>query len=134
MSEKLASIKKKGGGSGKYTETSLWTNPSPDANFTQTTVTLSDSISNYKYIAVKWKVSTSLSTTSTAMMLVDDFKSMLNQDGDNAFFIASISPSGWARTVFYVSDTSVTISTSYRINTQGNSGSYAIPLEILGLK
>ena len=135
MSETLCTLRTKGGGGGAtQTETVLWTNPSPTSDFGQTTVTLSDSISNYNYIAVKWKVSTSLSTTSTTIVLVDDFKSMLNQNGDNALFIASVNQNGWARTVFYVSDTSITISTSYRLNAQGNSGSNAIPLAIIGIK
>ena len=135
MAEKLCTLRTKGGGGGaKQTETVLWTNPSPTSDFGQTTVTLSDSISNYDYIAVKWKVSTSLSTTSTTMVPVGDFKSMLNQNGDNALFIASVNQNGWARTVFYVSDTSITISTSYRLNAQGNSGSNAIPTSIIGIK
>lgn len=59
MSEKLCTLRTKGGGGGaQYTETSLWTNPSPTSNFPASAsyedVTLSDSMANYKYIKITY--------------------------------------------------------------------------------
>ena len=64
MSEKLASIEKKGGG--KMSETVLWTNPSPSSNRSGTnTITLSESYENYDFIRIKFKYVASTSASST---------------------------------------------------------------------
>lgn len=39
-------------GGGSMSETTLWTNPSPTANFNAQNVTLSDDITNYDYIVI----------------------------------------------------------------------------------
>ena len=70
MSEKLCTLRTKGGGGGKYTETSLWTNPSPTSSFSGQTVTLSDSVSNYKYIAIKSGFNSSYYSDSESMTIV----------------------------------------------------------------
>ncbi len=41
------------------TETVLWTNPSPSSNFSATTVTVSQDITNFSLIGVEWKRTTS---------------------------------------------------------------------------
>lgn len=137
MAEVLASLKKIGGNGEKYTETVLWTNPSPNATFPATTVTLSDSLSNYKYIGVKFKNATNNSTECTALISTSDLiKSSSDIYGTSRVGIAlqSIySNSAYVRRVAYISDTSINITLAYQINGTGSQAGVMIPLEILGV-
>lgn len=141
MSEKLCELRKKGGGGQQYTETSLWTNSSPSSAFSGQDVTLSESIDNFKYIAVKYKAtttSTSDSQMGTVIYKAEDIKKAtspsaalqpvgafgnLNANNTNYFY----------RYIVYKGSTTLYLSNSYSINASGNNTSLAIPLEILGL-
>ena len=133
MAEKLCELKKKGGG-GKYTETSLWTNPSPNSNFAQTTLTLSDSMSNYKYLAFAFKGVTSSTTVVRAVVSVEDLGKMnitsntpdIRLGGGDGNYI-------YSRYVIKASDTTITFGGAYGTRTQTLDNSKAIPVEILGL-
>lgn len=137
MAEKLCELKKKGGGGGKYTETVLWTNPSPSSNFSAQTVTLSDSIDNYKYIKIKHKDSTTGSDILEVICSVADLKeSIFNKGSVHAQLAIDMQNSGntlRSRAVGYVSSTSIQFSACYNCNATGSDNSCAIPLEILGL-
>jgi hypothetical protein len=134
MAEVLASLKKIGGSGEQYTETSLWTNPSPTASFTSQNVTLSDAITNYKYICFKWKAGTSSATYSTMLMLVTDFMRATGSDQENDCTIACKWTNDYIRRIEYISPTSIAITGSYRLNATGNNNGVNIPLEILGIK
>lgn len=140
MAEKLCTLRTKGGGGGaKYTETSLWTNPSSTSDFAAQTVNLSDSIDNYKYIAIDYcfnKNNTGI--TNRAIYKVDDFKKALKDNNTNhntiGINIEDSSNYGHSRAVFYVSSTSVAFSLGYRLGASSSSNAaIIIPLEILGL-
>ena len=76
MAEKLASLKKKGGGGNTpaSTETVLWTNNSPTSTFANQTVTLSDNISDYDYLCFEYRSTTGSSAkTSKVFVKTTDF-------------------------------------------------------------
>ena len=135
MSEKLCTLRTKGGGGGqKYTETSLWTNPSPNSNFAQTTVTLSDSMSNYKYLAFAFKGVTSSTTVVRAVVSVEDLGKMgITSNTPDIRLNGTASANGYSRYVIKASDTTITFGSAYATNTQASDNSRAIPVEILGL-
>jgi hypothetical protein len=136
MAEKLCELRKKGGGGGKYTETSLWTNPSPTSEFSGGNVTLSDSLSNYKYIKIKTRVSTTIATTWSTIYLVDDFKTFAqNSTPSGCGHIASMNTSNTRRSrgVVYVNDTTVNYKVVYEDGTPTQNNTNTIPVEILGL-
>ena len=136
MSEKLCALRKKGGKGTEYTETSLWTNSSPTSSFTSQTVTLSQSIDNYKYVKIKFRLSTSNSTTSETIYSVDDFKAYTSTTalGISGGIIGQpVASQGYVRKVIYSSATQIQFDTAYRLAVNDANTSYLIPLEILGL-
>lgn len=139
MAEVLASLKKIGGNGEQYTETVLWTNPSPTAQFAGQAVTLSDSISNYKYIKITNNFSTAYPTIiGSTIFPVEDFKTAIypvtGREWQPRIGMGDAS-TNYARRVYYVSETSIQI-TSANLVTSGQGGANnnnAIPFEILGL-
>ena len=122
----------------QYTETSLWTNQSPSSDFNAQTITISDSISNYKYIAIDYCYNKSnTGVTSRVIYDVTDFKKAV-KDGSTNHTISGLTIEGannvnYARPVFYISDTSIAFGLSSTLNGSGTYAAGAIPLEILGL-
>lgn len=141
MAEKLCELKKKGGGGGKYTETSLWTNPSPTSDFAGgQNVTLSDSISNYKYIKINFAYAASYNTgkcNTSIVISTDDFKDMTYNTNDRRNGVSlscqNTSNTAYSRMAIYISDTTVRFGTCYQVPTNTTANANCIPLEILGL-
>lgn len=139
MSETLCTLRTKGGGGGKYTETSLWTNPSPSSTFDAQTVTLSDSIDNYKYIAIRYKFTagTSDADYTTHIVSPSDIAKSIPTSGINTDTVTlggkTRANYNYSRIVHYVSSTSLSFTIGYGTNFAGTSNNIAIPLEILGL-
>lgn len=139
MSEKLCELRKKGGG--RYTETSLWTNLSPTSNFSGQDVTLSESIDNFKYIAVKFKSTTTSSSDSqmaTVIYKVEDIKKATSPSAAlqpvSAFGNLNSGNTNYNyRYIVYKGSTTLFIANAYSINASGSNSALAIPLEILGL-
>lgn len=141
MAEKLCKLRTKGGGGGaKQTETVLWTNSAPTSNFAAQTVTLSDSIGNYKYVKIVYSITNTTSGQTDiedVIYPVDDFRRRTNVSG-NWSIVEDFSSGGyqWTRTSGYVSDTSISMGNCYRWNTSSSGtmqNQAIIPLEILGL-
>ena len=138
MAEVLASLKKIGGNGEQYTETSLWTNPSPTADFATQTITLSDSISNYKYIGIKYCYNkTNTSIIDTVIYKTEEVRASVIDSGidHNAIMLGIQASNNYAysRIVGYVSDTSIKFTVGYRLSASGSSTNACIPLEILGI-
>ena len=137
MSETLCTLRTKGGGGQKYTETSLWTNQSPSSSFSLDTVTLSDAISNYKYLGIKYRMSTSVAEENIAIFNIDDVKQSVQggSTNHNILLIGTETSANamFGRMVFYVSDTSITLQQCYRLYSQTLDNTLCIPLEILGI-
>ena len=137
MAEKLCELRKKGGGGGKYTETSLWTNPSPTSSsgFPAQTVTLSESMDNFKYLAFKYRASTGNDFVDCAIYSVEDVKNSSTTEIGNVIGLGSVASGAriYSRYIDYVSSTSLSFTTAYRANASATGDGSAIPLEILGL-
>lgn len=136
MSETLCTLRTKGGGGEKYTETSLWTNSAPTSSFASQAVTLSESIDNFKYIKIKFRLSTSNSTTSETVYSVGDFKTYTSTTalGISGGLVGQpVASQGYVRKAIYSSSTQIQFDTAYRLAVNDANTSYLIPLEILGL-
>ena len=140
MSEKLCTLRTQGGGGGaKQTETVLWTNSAPTSNFAAQTVTLSDDINNYDYIAVTYYCSPSLTQGARAIRSVADFKKGVYNTKNVpemclSYMDGSSTPNPMFRPVLYASDTTVRF---YDCVTKGSStvyNGYLQPLSIIGIK
>lgn len=140
MAEVLASLKKIGGSGEQYTETVLWTNPDPTSNFTGQNVTLSDSLSNYKYIGIRFAYGTSYKTgeyISTLLETVADFRKFGYGTGVRrnglAICISDEKNKSYERLCIYVSDTSVHFDPCNQVASSTQANGNAVPLEILGI-
>lgn len=129
------------GGGGSATETVLWTNPSPTAEFGKKSVTLSDDINNYDYIAVEYiysKSSVDETEKSKSIMSVADFKE--GGIGTSvsrtcmALGIINASNSSFTRQVWYQNDTTIQISACYAMTNTTIANGNAVPLQIIGIK
>ena len=135
MAEKLCTLRGAGGGGAKQTETVLWTNSSPTSNFADQNVTLSDSMSNYDYLKFTYKKATNNATSTSAIFSVSDVKNFADESVYGQ--IGGESATDWymSRMLWYVSDTSVKISTAWGLNRANSANnSYIIPLSIIGIK
>lgn len=135
MAEKLCTLRGAGGGGAKQTETVLWTNSSPTSNFADQNVTLSDSMSNYDYLKFTYKKATNNATSTSAVFSVSDVKNFADESVYGQ--IGGESATDWymSRMLWYVSDTSVKISTAWGLNRANSANnSYIIPLSIIGIK
>lgn len=125
-------------GGKKYTETSLWTNPSPTSTFASQTVNLSESIDNYEYIKVKYVYATSATQIELVSILpVSEFKTyQINSTagGSGVLGMISATNSQYARSYFYANNGgSVAFAAAFQINSTTSNNSWLIPIEILGL-
>lgn len=133
MSEKLCTLRTKGGGGGKYTETSLWTNSAPTSSFAGQDVTLSESFDNYKYVKVRYKLSTTNNTEAALIVTSDDLKKSLGGDNQININFGGRTTTTRDRIIRYVNTTTLTFTVAYHLNGTTTSTSDLIPLEILGL-
>ena len=132
MAEKLCTLRTKGGG--KYTETSLWTNPSSGTLFGGQTVTLSDNISNYKYLKVRYKNNTTVDQVGIIIVDIANFISQSPAPNNYNFPGMLTSNLSYARSFVYASANKIQFGTCYRITNGTANNSYSIPLEILGIE
>ena len=136
MAEALASLKKIGGNGEQYTETVLWTNPSPTAQFAGQTVTLSDSIANYKYLKVKACYNGGYTNVAVSpLILVSEFMTVVASTRRCTFNIGNSSASNayYSRAVQYVSPTSISFTDDWALKSNNTANTDVIPLEILGI-
>ena len=126
----------------EYTETSLWTNSAPTSAFAAQDVTLSDSIENYKYIAIKYKYATDAgynegSYISTSIISVTDLKKCsYNTSLTRPGMALGVTTSGnvnWTRFVAYKSNTNLYFWGAGAVGAANTNTTNVIPLEILGL-
>lgn len=129
-----------GSGGGTLKETVLWTNPDSTVNFAAQNVTLSDSISNYDYIKIKYRGTPLVDYYSSAIIEVSELKKLLDGTTRGEFTVfmgvASYYQNTYSlgRGVSYVNDTTLHFRTGQYIGASGTSAGYAIPTQIIGLK
>lgn len=124
-----------GGGSGEFTPTTIWFNSNDTA--TQPAInslTLYQSIANFKYIKVKWKRVNNTNVYAESIISVEELRKCT---GSGAFFwsaanIASTDNS-WVRVITYIDDTHLKIGTALRIANTTSSEYFCIISEFIGL-
>lgn len=114
-------------------ETVLWTNSAPTSAFASQNVTLSDGMSNYKYLKLKWKNINSGDQIGELIVPVDNFKSQSVSPNYNNFSGMFTTASSYARGWVYLSDTQITFGNCYTLAGTTQNSNYCIPLEITGL-
>lgn len=120
-----------------YSETTLWENDNPNTAFQRQTVTLSDSVINYKALRLYYNWSTSQGDRHT--QFIDYDMSYINEYVTGNYYGMMIgivyNNFTYTRNAF-IGDgyTSVIFGVSARINASGTNNSTNIPIKICGLK
>lgn len=132
MSEKLCKLRKCGGG-GNMTEVVLWSNPNPTAQMSNPTLTMSENITNYDYVRIYWRISTTDSTESSIIVASGD----ISPDAVNNNTISFNSRAGgynFGRMLFVDSTPdSIIITTAVRRGQTNLDNTMAIPTKICGI-
>lgn len=127
------------GGGGTIKRTTIWTNNAPTSSFALQTVNLTSGLSNYDYVMVKYRCSTSNSTTwESGMVKVSDFSA----SGGSSYPLSrplwigtkTNSSDNYSRAVNYDSNTSIQFSGCVKFAATTTANTYCIPLEIIGVK
>lgn len=117
------------------TETTLWTNSSPTSSFSDETVTISDDLNNYNYLKVEYRLSTANSTTSNAIISIEQ---LINNgtfyDTGGKFAMCSRIDTPYARLMAYASSTTLKFGLAYKLYSTEITNSYVIPTNIYGIK
>ena len=121
-------------GNSELTKTILWTNPSPSSTFPNSTLTLSETINNYKYIGFEYKVSTVNSKSITLVFSVSDFKKSYGTTS-TLIYLGSTDGNynGFVRYMMYANDTSLNASYAMRTLNSSTDNNYCIPLYVYGI-
>ena len=125
-------------GGGTLTETVLWTNPSPSSSFSNQTVTLSESYTNYKYVGVKYATGTGSSAPEATMILSTEDAAKTDSSGSNNGLKGSIGSryqsNVYARIIGFMSNTSVEITAARQQGSTNSNNALIIPKTIIGIK
>lgn len=128
-------------GGSSETETLLWTNPAPTATRAAFDITLSDNLTNYKYLKIQYSYN-----NSSGVALYYVIFPIINADGTDFMFksgngnqrmvigLMNASGVGYIRHAAVQSDTAIHFSTAYKINTSGTQAGNLIPWYIYGIK
>lgn len=123
--------------SGGMTQTTLWTNSTPTSGFTVKTANLSDSIENYDYIGIAYRVTTASSSRPTEVLVKSrDLQYAISSYSNTNFPSITVYSDStyYARYITYSSNTQLLISAASKIGATGSSTTKAIPLYIYGYK
>ena len=117
-------------------ETTLWENSSPTSSMTTQTITLSDDITNYDYLKVEYRQTTSTDTRSILVFTVNDFITNGIYTAVGPKFTLGIRGSSvnHARPICYSTNTAIYIMNCYAIGATNSASGSCIPLKIVGIK
>ena len=118
---------------GGSTETVLWTNNSPTSTFAGQTITLSDSLDNYTYVKIKYRISTSVSTESSAIVPVSEFVHMTQTSDTFKIGTGSFDSSTYVRTAYYGSATTIVFNNGYKLGSTSQANGMLIPVSVIGI-
>ena len=107
--------------------TTAWTNSSPSSNFNSQTVTTSYTFSNYNFIRITYRFSTSVSTTASMIIPKGSYTAF------SKHALGANTGSGNSRVrLFSISGSSITFDSSYQTtaSSQTASSAYIIPTKI----
>lgn len=123
-----------GGGGTTITETTLWTNSSPNATFAAQTIELSQDIGDFDYIKVEYKDAYSVDNTKDFYIKVSDWMTPYTGVTNKTFGIYMTTGSAaYCRQFIYASETSISVTTTFRLNSQANSANVVIPVYVKGV-
>ena len=132
MSEKLCKLRKCGGGN-SMKEVELWSNPDPTIQMSNPTLSMSENITNYDYVRIYWRISTSNSTESSIIVATGD----VSPDAVNNNTISFNSRAGgynFGRMLFLGNTPdSILITTAVRRGQTNVDNTMAIPTKICGI-
>ena len=135
MSEKLAQLEKKG--SGELKETVLWTNPSPNADYANATVTLSQSIQNFDFVKIYYKGIKTSTTERSVIFPKETWNSATRTAHAPWLSINCRNGSGstpYVRGIIPETSNTVLFDTVHNIVDGSTTNTIVIPLRICGLK
>lgn len=133
MAETLCGLRKNGGG--RLKETVLWTNSSPTSNLDAGDLGLSAPMTDFDFIRVYYRVSTSVSTSNYIdypIALIESLDKTANTI--SGVIAARFSGGIWVRGMRYTDSTHLYFPRANSVNTQGESQAYVIPIQISGIK
>lgn len=122
---------------GTLTETVLWTNPDATARFVAQVVTISDDVSNYKYLKFVFKSSVGAADLKSVIYPVDEFKGYSLTS--NQFSRASSpmrrnsSTADYVRGILCASETSISFGAAQGYNTASTNNDLTIPYQVIGI-
>lgn len=112
------------------TETVLWTNDSPTSQFASQTITLSDNVSNYDYLEVYFRCSTSDDTEYRDIIP----KATLDKSSSsNTYAIGNAYSNSTRARGSYVNGTSMYFTAAYPLTSTSTNNSYVIPTKVVGI-
>lgn len=118
--------------------TLLWSNSSASSSFPQSTITLSSSMSNYSYLRIVYKASTSKTTEGTLIVPVSVMQNSLWNDATKPLVSitgrANSSTAQCTRRITWISNTQINIAPAYQAGSTSSDNTAAIPLYVYGLK
>lgn len=117
----------------------LWTNSSPTSSFTEQSVTLSESISEYEYIKFSFYNYTGNSDISSIIISVDDLTAANGSSTDYEFSrftgaAVSYGNKRYIRPFYYESDTSIYFNQTTGLGTSIMNNALTVPYQVIGLK
>lgn len=118
---------------GGSTETVLWTNNSPTSSFSGQTITLSNSLDNYTYVKIKYRISTSVSTESSVIVPVSEFVRMTQTSNTFKIGTGSFDSSTYVRTAYYDSATTIAFNNGYKLGSTSQANGMLIPVSVIGI-
>lgn len=125
----------KTGGGGALSETVLWTNPSPTSSLAAGNRTITGNFSDYKYVKIEWRYSTSSQTKNNIIISIDEFKTMTSTGGTCPVVVAiRTSNTIYGRVIYYVDDTTFANGSAYPLGGTTAANANVIITQISGLK
>ena len=125
-------------GGGRLKETVLWTNPNPTSSsgFANQTVTLSDNISNYKYISIKGAINYVQSERTDYFFEASQFPHFTANQAYPQPYIGFYNNNYFLRLALYISDTQIAFDLGMRIIGANKTwdNTVCIPISISGWK
>lgn len=123
--------------SGGLSETVLWTNSQPSQSITSdTALTLSESMDNYKYLKFTYKVNTTSNIEVSTIMSVEDIKKCVGGANSPAISISATKESSGYTYMRKINQSagSLSLGRCFGFNFAQEDGSLCILLNIYGLK
>ncbi len=125
-------------GGGTLSEVSLWTNANPTSAMAQgATLSLSQNYSNFTYIKIKYRLSTTNSTEHSVIYAKDDIDVAISGATESRMGIQAYLTNNYARIIYRPDNStynSFTVSNARQLQGSGTSTTVLIPTEVIGMK